>query len=92
MVKIVEDITGNIRKRIENLKRTGKKEVEITKKLIEDLKDLEIVEGPFDFSNSTTMNVLEAAQKGAKLNKELFDALERDIAGGEFELGEKIFG
>ena len=87
---VFDTLKSNAQTRVDNAKSFASREVSAGQEAVQDLMDLEVVEAPVDLTNNTLDNVGDALKNMASANKKLFDGLERDIAGGEFELGEKI--
>lgn len=80
MPSIMDAIRRNLDKRVDNIKRAGQSERRAFEQLVDDLSDLEIVEGPLDFTANTTETLAEHfGVNMARNNKELYDELERAV-------------
>lgn len=92
MPDVLDVLQRNAKKRADNIKSTGREEKRAVETLIDDLKDLEVVEGPLKLGSNSTSNLGRHLQKYADSNKELFDGLERSVIGSDFSLRDKLGG
>lgn len=80
MPSIMDVVRRNLDKRVDNIKSAGNSERRAVEQLLDDLTDLEIVEGPLDFTSRTTKTLARHfGVNFADNNMDLYDDIERAV-------------
>lgn len=84
MPSITDAIRKNVDKRIDNITDAGEEQKRALETFVDDLRDLEVVEGPINLGANTTGNLAKHfGVNYACNNKELVEKLERSVDKGE---------